>query len=44
LLNLNLVTQLGPNTNAGIGVRRNVVDGTANYTENAVIGTLSHRF
>ena len=44
MFNLNFVTQLGPKTNAGIGARRIVVDGTTNYTENALTGTLSHQF
>ena len=44
MFNLNFTTQLGPKTNAGIGARRVVVDGSTNYTENAVTGTLSHQF
>ncbi len=44
LMSLNLVTQLGPKTNAGIGARRVIADGTANYTENALTATLSHKF
>lgn len=43
-LNLNVVTHIGPKTIAGIGARRIVVDGTTDYTENAVTATLSHRF
>ena len=44
LFNVNFVTSLGPKTNAGIGARRVVASGTTEYTENAVTGTLSHRF
>lgn len=44
MMNLNFSTQLGPKTSAGIGARRVVVDGTTNYSENALTGTLSHRF
>ena len=44
LLNVNFVTSLGPKTNAGVGARRVVASGTTEYTENAVTGTLSHRF
>lgn len=46
LYTINFVTKLGPQTNAGLGVRRIEVDGdgTTNYTENALIGTFSHRF
>ncbi len=44
MLNINFTTQLGPKTNAGIGARRVVVDGSTNYTENALTGTLSHQF
>jgi len=43
-LNLNFTTQLGPKTNAGIGARRVIVDGTTNYSENALTGVLSHQF
>ena len=42
--NVNFSTRLGPNTSAGLGARRVVVDGTSSYTENAVTGVLSHRF
>ena len=41
---VNFVTQLGPKTNAGLSARRIEVDGTTNYTENAITGTFSHRF
>ncbi|GHU07679.1 hypothetical protein FACS1894158_16230 [Betaproteobacteria bacterium] len=41
---LNFVTQLGPKTSAGLGARRIKVDGSTNYTENALTGTFSHRF
>ncbi|MFT3960029.1 TIGR03016 family PEP-CTERM system-associated outer membrane protein [Propionivibrio sp.] len=41
---VNFVTQLGPKTNAGLSARRIEVDGTTNYTENALTGTFSHRF
>ncbi len=41
---LNFQTRLGPNTNFGVGARRIVVEGTTNYKENAVTGTLSHQF
>ena len=41
---VNLTTQLGPKTNAGLGFRRSVGDGTVNYTENALTGVLSHQF
>ena len=46
LFTVNFVTKLGPQTNAGLGLRRIEVDGdgTTNYTENALIGTFSHRF
>lgn len=44
MYNLNLSTRLGPKTNASIGLRHVASDGTANYTENAVTGTLSHQF
>lgn len=44
MMNLNFSTQLGPKTNAGIGARRVVVDGSTNYTENALTGSLSHQF
>ena len=42
--NVNFTTRLGPYTNAGVGLRRVVVDGTSNYTENALTGVLSHQF
>ena len=41
---LNFMTQLGPKTNAGMGVRRVVVDGATSYTENALTGVLTHQF
>lgn len=41
---VNFVTQLGPKTNAGVSVRRVVADGTADYTENALVATLAHQF
>lgn len=44
MFNLNFTTQLGPKTNAGLGLRRVVVDGSTNYTENALTGVLSHQF
>lgn len=44
MYNLNFTTQLGPKTNAGLGFRHVVADGTVDYTENAVTGTLSHQF
>lgn len=44
MYNLNLTTQLGPKTSAGLGLRRVVGDGTVNYTENALTGVLSHQF
>ena len=44
LFNVNFVTNLGAKTNAGIGARRVIASGTTGYTENAVTGTLSHRF
>jgi uncharacterized protein (PEP-CTERM system associated) len=44
MFTLNFLTQLGPKTNAGLGARRVEVDGATSYTENAVTGTLSHRF
>ncbi|MBS1229924.1 MAG: hypothetical protein H6R17_3201 [Proteobacteria bacterium] len=44
MFNVNLVTRLDPKTSAGVGVRRSVVDGTTNYTENALTGTISYQF
>jgi uncharacterized protein (PEP-CTERM system associated) len=44
LASLNFVTQLGPKTNFGLGVRRAVSDGSTDYSESAVIATLSHQF
>ena len=44
MFNVNFMTQLGPKTNAGLGVRRVVVDGSTSYTENALTGVLSHQF
>lgn len=42
---VNFMTKLGPKTNAGIGIRRVVFDGTQeDYTENAMTGSLSHQF
>lgn len=43
-INVNLLTQLGPKTVAGVGVRRVDVSGTTNYSENALTGVLSHQF
>lgn len=43
-VNLNFSTKLGAKTNAGMGARRIVVDGTTNYSENVLTGTLSHQF
>ena len=43
-MNVNFATQLSPKTNAGLGARRVVVDGTTNYSENALTGVLSHQF
>ena len=44
MYNVNLTTQLGPKTNAGLSFRHVIGDGTVNYTENALTGTLSHQF
>ena len=44
LYTINFITQLGPKTTAGLGARRVEVDGSSNYTENAITGTFSHRF
>ena len=41
---LNFLTQLGPKTTAGLGVRRIEMDATPDYTENMATATLSHRF
>lgn len=41
---LNLQTKLGAKTNLGVGARHVVVDGTSNYTENALTGAISHQF
>ncbi|MFT3847187.1 MAG: TIGR03016 family PEP-CTERM system-associated outer membrane protein [Propionivibrio sp.] len=41
---VNLTTQLGPKTNAGVSFRHAEGDGTVGYTENALSGTLSHQF
>lgn len=41
---VNLSTQLGPKTNAGLGLRHVTLDGSSTYTENAVTGVLSHQF
>jgi uncharacterized protein (PEP-CTERM system associated) len=43
-MSLNFYTQLGAKTNAGLSARRVTSDGTTNYTENALIGTLFHQF
>lgn len=43
-INVNFMTQLGPKTVAGIGVRRVDLSGTLNYSENALTGVLSHQF
>ncbi len=44
MMNLNFLTPLGPKTNAGLGARRVVVDGTTSHTEHALTGLLSHQF
>lgn len=44
LMTLNYTTQLGPLTNAGIGARRVIFQGTPGYSENALTGVLSHQF
>lgn len=44
MMTLNFTTQLGPQTNAGLGARRVQVDGSTNYTENALTGVVSHQF
>ena len=41
---LNFLTQLGPKTNAGLGLRRIEMDATPDYTENMVTATFTHRF
>jgi uncharacterized protein (PEP-CTERM system associated) len=43
-MNVSFLTPLGPKTNASLGARRVVVDGTTSYTENALTGFLSHQF
>jgi uncharacterized protein (PEP-CTERM system associated) len=43
-ISLYISTQLGPKTTAGLSARRVTADGTTNYTENAVTGTLFHQF
>lgn len=43
-ISLTYSTQLGPKTTAGLSARRVMADGTTNYTENAVTGTLFHQF
>jgi uncharacterized protein (PEP-CTERM system associated) len=43
-IRLDFVIQLGSKTNAGLGARRVISEGTTSYTENALTGTLSHRF
>jgi len=44
VMSLNFMTKLGPKTNAGLTARRVTADGTTNYTENALTGTLFHQF
>ncbi|WP_294259097.1 TIGR03016 family PEP-CTERM system-associated outer membrane protein [Propionivibrio sp.] len=44
VMTLNFTTKLGPNTNAGLGARHMVSDGTSSYTESALTGMLSHQF
>lgn len=44
MMNLNFTTKLGPHTNAGLGARHVITEGTTSYTENAVTGVLSHQF
>ncbi len=44
MFSVNFVTKLGPKTTAGLGARRVVFDGTTNYTENALTGSLAHQF
>ena len=44
LFAINFLTKLGPQTNVGMGLRRFEVEGTTNYTENALTGIFSHRF
>ncbi|MFB0935692.1 MAG: TIGR03016 family PEP-CTERM system-associated outer membrane protein [Propionivibrio sp.] len=44
LVAINFLTRLGPKTTAGLGARRVEVDGTTNYTENVLTGTISHQF
>lgn len=44
MMTLNFTTQLGPQTNAGLGARRVQVDGSTSYTENALTGVVSHQF
>ncbi len=44
MYNVNMTTKLGPKTNASLGFRHVTGDGTVDYTENALTGTLSHQF
>jgi len=44
LFAINFLTKLGPQTTAGLGLRRLETDGTTTYTENVLTGTFSHRF
>lgn len=44
LMSLNFVTSLGPKTNAGVGARHVISDGTTDYSETALTATMSHRF
>ncbi len=47
MLTVNFLTQLGPQTSAGVGIRRTEFDGSSNssnYTENALTGSITHRF
>ena len=44
LMSLNFVTNLGPKTNAGVGARHVISDGTTDYSETALTATVSHRF
>ncbi|MGQ5522112.1 TIGR03016 family PEP-CTERM system-associated outer membrane protein [Chitinimonas sp. PSY-7] len=43
-LSLLFTTQLSPLTRAVLSLRRTLVDGTSNYAESALTGTLSHQF
>lgn len=44
LFTLSYTTTLGPKTYAGVSLRHVIADGTTEYTENAVVATLTHRF